>query len=204
MDKNSINEVSQFTPDQKKLAAMLFLYFLLFLASGVVFQISSGKPPEISGRLDSFTSSIIWAGSIMSFLIAVEKMHIPRKFLFWCVVSAAFGVVAIDEIAELHEKTLEIFGEDDYIKILMWLSGAVGIFLIYKIDKPIKIAMICLIIGYLCQTGWIITDMGDGDFFTLPIPRSILLWQEEIFEVLAMEWFLVGFLFQYRYLLKKG
>ena len=44
------------------------------------------------------------------------------------------------------------------------------------------------------QRLYLIVDLGDGDFFTLPISRSSAGWAEELLETLAILSYLAGFL----------
>jgi hypothetical protein len=134
-------------------------------------------------------------------LIAAARCYLAWQLLFWLGVTAAFAMLAIDEMFEVHEHTRASLGDDDYIKIIAWFCAGVGAFLIYRIGQTSRTATLALILAFVFQTLWLLSDLGDGDFFSIPLPLIVLQWLEEYFELLASQFYLVALILHYRNIL---
>ena len=118
-------------------------------------------------------------------------------FFLWLAISAAAGALAIDEVFEFHENTRKIVGDDDYIKMLFWFLTGIGSYILYQVERPARKIVLIFLTGYMIHTLYLIADLGDGEFFTLPLPMDVLHWVEEILELLFLQTYLAGFLLHY-------
>lgn len=184
--------------NRSALFALLTLFFGVFLVCAGLLQIYSGLPPQKSGAIDQLNGALLWASSILTLLIAAQSTRPAWRLLFWLAMSAGFGALAIDEVFEFHESTKFSLGDDDYIKIIAWGCAAIGVYLIWHLSRPARAVVTALMTGFAFTTLWLLSDMGDGDFFTIPIPPANLLWLEEYFELLAAQFYLTGFLLHYQ------
>jgi len=181
------------------------LFCVTFLISAVLLQIAEHEPPTKSGTVvDQFNSTLLWVASVLALVIATERPRPVWKVAFWLGATATFAALAIDEVYEFHEETRLSLGEDDYAKMLFWLAGVFGAFLICRVARPTREVVGALVLAVACQSLWLLADMGDGDFFTLPIPRPNLLWSEELLEILASQCALSALLLHCRNTLRSG
>lgn len=188
---------------QRILLSLLLLFYVVFLMCAILLQLRSGESPSRPGTVfDIFSGSILWMLSISSILIATLRFNSKPKFLLWLAISAAAGALAIDEIFEFHEKTTRIVGDDDYFKIISWLIAGIGSYILYAVERPTKKIALVFVTGYLFHTLYLVVDMGDGDFFSLPFSTTVLIWAEEILETLALQGYLAGFLLHYTLIAK--
>jgi hypothetical protein len=177
----------------------LALFYAVFLICAGLLQLRSGLPPEKGGgATDQFNGALIWTTSVVALLIACVRPWPAWKLLFWLAVSAGFAAFAIDEVFEFHEQTRYHVGDDDYSKIAMWAVACFGVFLIYRVARPAREATAALIIAVGFTTLWLLVDLGDGDFFTIPIPLRNLFWIEEYIEMLASMFYLTALLLHYQ------
>jgi hypothetical protein len=180
---------------------MLFLllgFFVVFNVSAVIIQNLSGEAPNAHGTIvDIFTGSILWMASIIALLTAVKRYPDTRRALLWLAVSAGAGALAIDEMFEIHEQTVYLFGEDDYIKIVMLLIAVTGLVMLYRSEQPSKLVIQLFCVGFFFHLCYLTVDFGDGDFFRLPFSIDSLYWAEEAFEMLGVETYLAGLLVFY-------
>ena len=72
-------------------------------------------------------------------------------------------------------------------------GDAAVLYTIVRMERPSRFAAGAIILGYVFHTVYIFVEMGDGDFFTLPVERNALRWWEEISELLFLCSYLVGF-----------
>lgn len=190
-------EPTQFE-EQKVLLRLLVLFYVAYLACTIAIQVVKEIPPSKGGGpTDQMNGALIWMISITALLIAAWRVHSVPKFLLWLGVSAAAGLVAVDEVFELHEKTRHTFGEDDYVKNLTIPAALAGMYILYRVEQPSSIVIKTFLFGFLFHVLYILTDMGDGDYFTLPIARMQLLWTEEILEIIANQGYLAGMLLHF-------
>jgi len=197
MKINADNQIDQ----QRILIYLLLLFYLVYLICAVLLQIKSHKLPSKAGSVfDVLTGSLLMMISMISILIVTQRFNnIPKLFL-WLGVSVVAGALAIDEWFEFHEKTRFAeaawwaFGDDDYIKIALWFCAGLGIYILHKIEKFSKKVLVMFLIGFLFQSVYLVIDMGDGDFFTLPFSKNVLIWAEEIMELISMQSYLASIL----------
>ena len=90
--------------------------------------------------------------SLSSILFATLRSRSKPKFLLWVTISAAAGALAIDEVFEFHERTVFLFGDDDYIEVVIWLIAGIGSYILYEIEKPAEKIALIFITGYLFHT----------------------------------------------------
>ena len=168
-----------------------FLTVIIFIA--VWLQIFSGmRPNDESGPLEFFTQGLLWMLSLTCLLTA--NRHRSWKLVFWVAGCAALVLLAIDERFEFHEQTgRRGWFDDDWFKIISWMGAAAVLYTIVRIERPARFAAGAIKVGYVLHTMYIFFEMGDGEFFTLPVERITLLWLEEISELLFLSSYLVGF-----------
>jgi hypothetical protein len=180
---------------------LLALFYAVFLICAGLLHLGSGYPPiKGGGALDQFNAAMLWVTSVMALLIAAERAQPAWKVLFWLAVSAGFAALAIDEaeVIEFHEATRHSWGDDDYIKMLAWACAGIGAYAICRVARPTGAVAGSLAMALAFQTLWLLSDLGDGDFFTVPIPLVHLQWLEEYFEILASQFYLTALIVHYR------
>lgn len=180
---------------------LLALFYAVFLICGGLLHLYSGLPPTRGGgALDQFNAAMLWVTSIIALLIAAERTEPSWKVLFWLAISAGFAALAIDEgeAVQFHEATIHSWGDDDYIKMLAWACAGVGAYAICRVARPTGAVTGSLAIALAFQTLWLLSDLGDGDFFTVPIPLEYLAWLEEYFEILGSQFYLTALVVHYR------
>ncbi|TDJ44036.1 MAG: hypothetical protein E2O50_03700 [Gammaproteobacteria bacterium] len=112
--------------------------------------------------------------------------------MLWLAVCAGAAALAVDEMFEIHEQTLYLFGEDDYIKFEIMLVAVAGLVMLHQIEKPSKGVIQLFSTGFMLHICYLVVDFGDGDFFQLPFMDITLYWAEEIFEMLAIQTYFAG------------
>ena len=180
---------------------LLALFYSVFLICAGLLHFSSGLPPIKGGAaLDQFNAAMLWVTSIIALLIAAEHTKPAWKVLFWLAVSAGFAALAIDEIevVQFHEATMDSWGDDDYIKMLAWACAGIGAYAICRVARPARAVAGSLAFAFAFQTLWLLSDMGDGDFFSVPIPLEYLAWLEEYFEILASQFYLTALILHFQ------
>jgi hypothetical protein len=178
---------------------LLALFYAVFLICAGLLHLSTGHPPiKGGGVLDQFNSAILWVTSVIALLIAAERAKPAWKVLFWLAVSAGFAALAIDEVTEFHEATRHSWGDDDYIKMLAWTCAGIGAYAICHVAQPARAVAGSLAIAFAFQTLWLLSDLGDGDFFSVPIELARLQWLEEYFEILASQFYLTALILHYQ------
>ncbi|MAM63870.1 MAG: hypothetical protein CMH11_20485 [Maritimibacter sp.] len=133
--------------------------------------------------MDRLNGSLLWVTSAMALFNATLRSARPMAFMIWLLASATIGVVAIDELFMLHEKAIEITGDDDHPKILLIACAGVGIYILSKIERLHTSAQALLWCGFFAHFCYLLADMGDGDYFDLPLGRVTLTWIEEYLEL---------------------
>ncbi len=178
--------------------SLLFGFFVVFNISALIIQNLSGEAPNAHGTIvDMFNGSILWMASMIALLTAVKRYPDTKRLLLWLAVSAGAGAFAVDEMFEIHEQTVDMFGEDDYIKIVMLLIAVAGLILLYQMERPSKKIIQFFATGFFLHLCYLVTDFGDGDFFQLPFSIDNLYWAEEAFEMLAVQTYFAGLLIFY-------
>ncbi len=74
----------------------------------------------------------------------------------------------------------------------MWVGAVAAVTVLWRLEHLTRGIKIALLTGIGFQTAYLVTDLGDGDFFLIPIADSALRWSEEIFELLAMQAYLTA------------
>lgn len=181
------------------LFVLLALFFSVFLICAGLLQLRSRFPPQMEGGpLDQLHGALLWATSFMALFIASARRRADLKCFFWLCVSAGFAALAIDEVFHFHESTQLSLGDDDYIKIAAWGSAFAGAYVICRVARPARTVITALVIALAFQTLWLLSDMGDGDFFTVPlVPLQTLYWVEEYLEIMASMFYLTALFVHY-------
>jgi hypothetical protein len=168
-------------------------FLVVFTGFAIVLQVQSGEPPNADGTvIDVFNANLMWMVSILAIVMASMRLTRRSAFLIWVAASAAAAGLAIDEVFEYHERTLQVIGEDDWSKVLMWVGALGALAVLWRIEDLSRGAKVALLAGIGLQTAYLVSDLGDGDLFLLPIADPTLRWVEELLELLAMQAYLVG------------
>lgn len=173
---------------------LLLLYFATYTACSVFFQLRSEVPPWIDGSpIEYFTGGILWMSSLVSLMIAGVLINRSKRAWLWLFVSAGLALLALDELFAFHEKTSQFLGNDDHIKVFQWLLAGSALYLINRLERsPLK-ARSAFALGYVIHGLYILSDIGDGDYFRIPlISMSQLLWTEEYLELFALTAYCIG------------
>ncbi len=189
------NSVQPAQDQDTKTVFYLSCFFACYISAALVTQVYSGVYPTFDGSpLDYFTGGALWILSAICLLNGLARTENLKQVAFWLLGSAALSVLAIDEFIGLHEATESLVGDDDHIKVLMWAATPFALFLIHKaLNAPTKIGII-FIVGWLLHTTYLIIDVGDGDYFSLPFALTTLQWAEDIFELLFVSTYLFAFM----------
>lgn len=172
---------------------LLGLFFAVFMICAIILQILDGElSPTSASVFDLFSGGLLWIASFIALLIAVDRIGFPLKLVMWLTVSAAAGALAIDEVFEFHERSSVVIGDDDYIKALLWLFSGIGLYVINRLENPHNYVTFLFVVGYVFQTAYLLIDVGDGDFYELPLRMDIATWAEEILEMLFVQCYLAG------------
>ena len=86
----------------------------------------------------------------------------------WLAISTGAGAMAIDKMFEFHEQTVYLFGEGDYLNIVMMLVAITGLVMLYHTEKPSRQVNELFAVGFFFYVCYLAVDFGDGDFFQLP------------------------------------
>lgn len=189
-----------------KWTALILTGFLIaYFGAATVFQIRSGGIVWDEGSpLDIMHGSILWAASSMALLIAVLRLAKPRLAVLWLLGAAAIGVVALDELFMLHEHSVKITGDDDHPKMALIASAGFGIWFLNRVERLRGIVLGLLIAGFLAHISYLVMDMGDGDYFQVPLPNHVHRTFEEYFEMLASSLYFSAFFFHASSLVKEA
>lgn len=172
---------------------VLTSFLVVFTGFAIVLQIQSGEPPETSGSvIDVFNAALMWMVAVLALITASARTHRRGAFVAWVAASAASAGLAIDEIFEYHERTLQVLGEDDWSKIAMWVGAVAALAVLWRLEDLTRGIKTALLTGLGLHTAYLLTDLGDGDFFLIPIADPVLRWIEEILELLAMQAYLTA------------
>jgi hypothetical protein len=196
MNKNEASRLaSDYVVDRRQFIWLL-LYVGMIHVSALFFQLQSGLQPASGGTpMDFFASVLLWLLSITSLQVAFMRLEGSWKFWFWITCTIGLALVAMDEMMELHERTSNLVGDDDYIKTLSWVITAVTLYALSRIELLPPLTKWALIYGFLFHSGWILVEVGDGDYFVLPFSLGALEWTEEFFELISLSGYFVGFFF---------
>ena len=179
-----------------KLSHGILLSFIsCFILVTLFFQIRSNVPPWFNNSpIEYFTGSLLWILSFICLLASLKNTKSNKKMIFWLLGSVVLACLAIDEIFEFHERSEkhDLFN-DDYIKVIGWVVAAFVIRFLIREEKPIPLSKGALFLGYFFQTVYILVELGDGEFFTLPFAIISLKWSEELSELLFLSSYFVGF-----------
>lgn len=176
------------------LSVIILGFFAAYLAATIVFQAISKIPPWVDGSpVDIMTGSMIWTCCIIALMMAILTHHQAWLSMIWLGGSAALGLVALDELFAMHEHAAKIRDDDDP-KIVMALIAGVGLYVLVKAQQVTGRPLYLLIAGFVVHCLYLLSDLGDGDFFdvTLGNPDALRVI-EECLEFTAMSFYLAAF-----------
>lgn len=196
MDERAPFEVAEL--EARRLVLPL-LFALSFVVAGIVVQVTSPTPPwRPASPIDFFTASLLWMLSLLSLLMANQRLTERRRLLFWLGSCAGLAILAIDEMLEYHERTRHVVRDDDHIKVAAWVAAAIALSVLRRVERLPRLSAGLLGLGYFFQSMYTLVDIGDGDYFRLPwFSTFTLFWAEELFELFSLTSYMLGFLFLY-------
>ena len=179
-------------------------YLAVLVAVALVSQAVSTIPAHKEGSpIEFFTSGLLWMLSLVSLLSALRVLPNVRQSFFWFAVSAALAALAIDEGLGVHERT-ETYGvNDDIAKIVMWLLVPFVLARVAQLGGS-RAVRNAFIVGYALHTLYLFVEVGDGEFFQLPISDDRIKFAEEVFELLFLASYTFGFVVRYLDSLRPG
>jgi|GEM_PF-5072674 len=175
--------------------AMILIFFAVYILGAVLFQHVSKIPPwEDGSPVDILTGSMIWVVSVISLLMAAINLDRAGLSMIWLAGSAALGLVALDELFGLHEHAAKIRDDDDP-KILMAIGAGIALFVLVRVQRVRGLPLSLLIAGFFLQCLYLLSDLGDGDFFDVRFGHpDVLRVVEECLEFSAMACYLAAFM----------
>jgi hypothetical protein len=170
-------------------------FLAIFVVSAIVFQLRSEIPPWQDGApSDILNGVLIWMVCLVSFIMAAVTRHDPVRSLVWFAGSAALGLVALDELFAVHEYAAKLRDDDDP-KILMALGAGFALAVLIRVQRIRGTPYWLLLCGYLFHLAYLLSDLGDGDFFQIRyVDDQSLRGIEEALEFTAMLLYLPAFL----------
>lgn len=173
----------------------LFCFIVCYISAGIVTQIYSGIHPTLdSSPLDYFTGGALWILSAICMMNGMARSENFLRMAFWLGGSVVLALLAIDEYIGMHETTQFVVGDDDHIKVLLWAISPFALWAICRaLDAPKSIALI-FALGWSLHSVYLATDLGDGDYFSLPFALSTLQWTEDICELMFVSTYLFAFM----------
>jgi hypothetical protein len=172
----------------------LILFLALFILAATLYQIRSPIPPwKENAPIDLMNGSLIWMCSATALLMAAIARKDPVRSLMWFLGCGALAFVALDEIFGIHEKVRTVMDDDDP-KIVMALIAAFALAVLIKVQRVKGLPRTLLLIGFGFHFIYLMSDLGDGDFFNITFGYpDVLRWLEEYLEVTAMSFYFSGF-----------
>jgi hypothetical protein len=174
---------------------LLLLGFLMsYAAATVAFQWISKIPPWVDGApVEVMNGAMIWMTSMIALIMAYLTSSRPLASFVWLLGSAALGVVALDEFFGMHEHAAKIRDDDDP-KILMTLGAGIALAILIRVQKIRGTPLLLLAAGFVLHCLYLLSDLGDGDFFDITFgnPDGLRI-AEEVLEFSAMGFYLSAF-----------
>lgn len=178
------------------LPLLLALFLGCYIAAATFFQTrSSSLSPWVDGApIEYFTGSLLWLLSVICLVTASRYPLLRLRFLGWMLASAGLGALALDEIFALHEISGDLGGDDDYFKVGSWAAAAVALLMACRSERPSRLHMGAIALGYLFHSMYILVELGDGDLFQITFAsKTVLLWAEEYLELFFLSCYFFGF-----------
>jgi len=177
-------EVPAPTRDSAPATGVLVLFLIAYFSATTVFQLRAETPVSLEGSpMDLMNGGLLWMGSAMALMNAALRFERPSRAALWLLGSAAIGLVALDEIFALHEHSVRVTGDDDDPKILLVSCAALGVLSVVWIERLRGPVLRLLLAGLAVHFTYLIVDLGDGDYFRLPVATGPLSWIEEYLEL---------------------
>ena len=188
--RNAARIIVLFSPN-----IVIVAFILLYIAAATVFQIRSDIPPwRENAPIDLMNGSLIWMVAIIALVMAMITRRDPIRSLMWLAGAAALGFVALDEIFGIHEAAQHIRDDDD-AKIFMAVGAALALVVLVRVQRVNRLCLRLIVAGYTTQLLYLISDLGDGDFFDLTFGHlDALRYVEEYLELLAMSFYFAAFM----------
>lgn len=174
--------------------ASTLAYLAGYVALAAFAQSRSKMPPaHPDAPIEYFTGGLLWMLALCALLLANRRDALPRKAL-WLLGCIALSALALDEHFEVHEHSKQAVGDDDPLKVVLFLASGIALVVIYRLERPPRATLAGFAIGCLFQLGYLLVEAGDGDLFRLPVlSKDQLKWLEEFFEMLFLASFLFAF-----------
>lgn len=184
------------------LLGLLLLFLTGYVTSAAVLQAVGTRSPGSPGsQMEFFTACLLLMLSLLALLVAESQWPSRSGVFLWLSGSAVLAALGLDERLELHERAGQgVMGNDDSIKVLLWLCTAVVLAVIarrYARRSP-AVARV-LAVGYVLHGLYLSLDVGDGDLFRVPLPFSLAAIKaaEEYLELAFLSVYLVGIVLVY-------
>lgn len=164
----------------------LAIFIVPYFAATTVFQLLWDFEINTEGSpFDRMNGGLLWLAASMALMNAVLRSDDLRRTALWLLGCAAIGVVALDELFALHEHSEGLTGDDDHPKILLFLCAVAGVFILNALENLNRKSFWLIVAGLSAHFIYLLVDMGDGDYFSLPLAKPTLHWIEEYLELTA-------------------
>lgn len=191
-----VRHVADFYVSRLSPRTTVVVFAIVYTAAMIFFQLHSKIPPwRENAPIDLLNGCLLWMLSIVALIMASLTRHAPQKSLMWLLGSSVLGLVALDEIFGIHEAARHVIDDDDP-KIFMALVAAIALLILVKVEKIRGTPLRLLVAGYAVQFAYLMSDLGDGDFFDIRFGhRDVLRIVEEGLEFSAMSMYFIAFMF---------
>jgi hypothetical protein len=150
---------------------------------------------EANSIFDYFTSVLLWILAMVTCCLGARPGIVWWRRSFWFLAMFGLGVLAIDEVMEIHEYQSRRHGvNDDFFKVFLWVCSGIAVVLVAKMEKCTGSVRKTLIWGYVFQTAYILVEVIDE--FGFKFSREFWdfrRYTEEELEFMFLSAFLVSF-----------
>ena len=192
MNEAANPDIARRPPLWRRPEILISAFFLVYVVCGLAAQvISDTDPSEEGSAIEAFTSGLLWILAAFGLLSITQNTARQGRFWFWVAFTASVGALAVDEIIGVHERT-EPNLNDDWLKIVLWIVTAFVLYTITRFEDVPITSIIAFVAGYAVQATYLFVELGDGEYFDLPISIESLKTAEEVFELLFLALYALG------------
>ncbi len=175
----------------------ILLYLLAFVLCAFAFQSVSDVPAFQDGSaLEVFVAGVLWMSSLVCLLVVERRRTAGFRRAVWLSATAGFFLMAIDETFMLHELVAEATEQstNDHMQVVQLGVAGASLYLLDRIERLPHSARMAFVIGFALHLAYIVTEVGDGDYFQMPwVEDYYPVWVlGEYFEFLAVTVYFLG------------
>lgn len=175
-----------------------------FLLTGYVLCAALWAGTDITAYADGavferFVAGVLWVTCVVCLLIARARRAWIRAV--WVAVALGFATLALDELLMWHEQAADAMelGTNDHLQVLQLGVAAAGLLGLDWLERLPTASRWRLAGGFGLHVLWILTEVGDGDYFRIPVEPVEVLWVAgEYLEFGALIFYLLGLMALHR------